>query len=136
MTPDLQSPDAASVALIEAGRVLLIQRAHAPYRLLWTLPGGRVDPGESAADCAEREVHEELGLRVSGLRHLETQSLVSASGTWRLAVFVAGRFEGAIRPSDEVADLRWVPLDEVPAMRTTSRLHDLLRRAFVLAGAR
>jgi 8-oxo-dGTP pyrophosphatase MutT (NUDIX family) len=125
-----QDANAASVAVIEGERVLLIQRAYAPYQHLWTLPGGRTDPGESPIDCARREVAEETGLTLGELVHVETQSLASSSGNWRLAVFASPSHEGAIIPSDEIADHRWVRLDDVAAMRTTSRLHDVLVRAF------
>src|SRR4029453_7454392 len=47
-----------------AGRLLLIQRGHEPSRGLWSLPGGRVEPGETAEQAIEREVLEETGLRV------------------------------------------------------------------------
>lgn len=124
------TPNSASVALIDGDRVLLIQRAYAPYQHYWTLPGGRLDPGETAEQCAAREVMEELGLAVTGLRHVMTQSLKSASGAWHLAVYVSSDFSGAITPSDEIEDRRWVRLDELSGFRTTARLDDVLTRAF------
>jgi 8-oxo-dGTP diphosphatase len=128
---------AASVALIDRKKVLLIRRAYAPYQNLWTLPGGRMEAGETAEQCAVREVREELGLEVSGLRHVETQHLSPMSRQdWRLAVFVCTRFSGRVTPSDEIADLAWVALAAVPGMRTTSRLHQLLTRAFALVAVR
>lgn len=132
MSPNRIEPNAASVALIHRDKVLLIQRAREPYRLLWTLPGGRREAGENAEQCAAREVHEELGLRVYGLRHIETQRLTSASGEWQLAVFATEGFEGEIVPSEEIAAHRWVSLGQIAAMRTTTRLVDLLERAFRL----
>jgi 8-oxo-dGTP diphosphatase len=47
-----------------AGRLLLIRRGHEPSRGLWSLPGGRVEAGETPAEAIEREVCEETGLRV------------------------------------------------------------------------
>lgn len=61
-------PNAASVALIDRDKVLLIQRARAPYSGLWSLPGGRLEAGEDAETCAVREVAEEVGLRCFALR--------------------------------------------------------------------
>ena len=48
----------------DAGRLLLIRRGTEPNRGRWSVPGGRVEPGESPADAVEREVLEETGLRV------------------------------------------------------------------------
>jgi ADP-ribose pyrophosphatase YjhB (NUDIX family) len=50
------------------GRLLLIQRGREPGRGLWSLPGGRVEPGESEHDAIVREMAEETGLRVRVVR--------------------------------------------------------------------
>ena len=42
----LQTPNAASVALIDRDKVLLIRRARKPWLGRWSLPGGRLEPGE------------------------------------------------------------------------------------------
>ena len=47
-----------------AGRLLLIRRGHDPHRGLWSLPGGRIDAGESPEQAVVREVREETGLEV------------------------------------------------------------------------
>ncbi|MGY1689996.1 NUDIX domain-containing protein [Geodermatophilus sp. SYSU D01105] len=46
------------------GRLLLIRRGHEPSRGLWSVPGGRVEPGETPEAAVEREVLEETGLAV------------------------------------------------------------------------
>jgi 8-oxo-dGTP diphosphatase len=46
------------------GRLLLIRRGQEPSRGLWSLPGGRVEPGETVAAAVVREVREETGLAV------------------------------------------------------------------------
>ncbi|WP_167761163.1 NUDIX domain-containing protein [Geodermatophilus sp. DF01_2] len=53
-----------AVVLDARGRLLLIRRGHEPGRGLWSVPGGRVEAGESAAAAVEREVREETGLAV------------------------------------------------------------------------
>jgi 8-oxo-dGTP diphosphatase len=57
-------PCVGAVVHDPAGRLLLIQRGHDPHRGLWSLPGGRVEAGESPEEAVEREVQEETGLRV------------------------------------------------------------------------
>jgi 8-oxo-dGTP diphosphatase len=57
-------PCVGAVVHDAAGRLLLIRRGHAPHAGLWSLPGGRVEAGESPEAAVEREVREETGLRV------------------------------------------------------------------------
>ena len=57
-------PCVGAVVHDAAGRLLLIQRGREPSRGAWSLPGGRVEAGESAQEAVEREVLEETGLRV------------------------------------------------------------------------
>ena len=121
------APFAASVALLRRDDVLLIQRARPPSEGLWTLPGGRLEPGETAESCAERELKEELGLAVFALRRV-TQLL---HGQHRLEVFATEAFEGEITPDpSEVRAWRWVRLDQISGLRTTPGLGEVLQAAF------
>ena len=129
----MTAPNAASVALIAGGRVLLIQRARPPYRGLWTLPGGRLEPGESAEAGAAREVHEELGLAVSALRPVTRLRL--GEGGFVLQVFATNAFEGRIVASDEIGDHRWVVPDRLGDLTVTPDLPGVLERAFRLFGS-
>ena len=131
MTADL--PNAASVALVRDGKVLLIKRAFAPYQNLWTFPGGRMEPGETVEQCAIREVQEELGLTIRNPRHAMTQEL-GRDGSYRLAIFTTTDFTGAITPSNEVADHLWVDPAALISFRTTSRLDDVIRDCFKVLG--
>ena len=57
-------PCVGAVVLDEAGRLLLVRRGREPSRGLWSVPGGRVEPGETGPDAVRREVREETGLDV------------------------------------------------------------------------
>jgi ADP-ribose pyrophosphatase YjhB (NUDIX family) len=129
VTDDL--PNAASVAIVREGKVLLIKRAYAPYQHLWTLPGGRMEAGETIEQCAIREIAEEVGLVIRNPRPVMVQAL-GRDGTFRLAVFATRDFTGQVRASDEVADHKWLDPAALIALRTTSRLDDVLARAFAV----
>ena len=124
-------PNAASVAIVREGKVLLIKRAYAPYQHLWTLPGGRIEPGETIEQCAIREIAEEVGFVIRNPRPVMVQKL-GQDGAFRLAVFVTRDFSGQLRASDEVADHKWMDPAALVALRTTSRLDDVLARAFAV----
>ena len=89
-------PNAASVAIVREGKVLLIKRAYAPYQHLWTLPGGRIEPGETIEQCAIREIAEELGLTIRNPRPVMVQ-LLGRDEDFRLAVFATRDFSGQSR---------------------------------------
>src|SRR5580658_10947123 len=57
-------PCVGAVIRDDAGRLLLIKRGHEPGAGLWSLPGGRIEPGETDAEALVREMAEETGLQV------------------------------------------------------------------------
>lgn len=80
--------------------------------------GGKIEPGESAADAAAREVLEESGLlvAVADLRPMATVTFrFPAVPAWdmRVAVFTADRFSGDVMESDEIAPA-WYRIDALP----------------------
>lgn len=58
-------PAIASAVIVKDGRLLLARRREREGSLLWALPGGAIEPGESAEQAAEREAREETGLDVA-----------------------------------------------------------------------
>ncbi|HJY99567.1 MAG TPA: NUDIX domain-containing protein, partial [Streptosporangiaceae bacterium] len=57
-------PCVGAVITDSRGRLLLIRRGHEPGAGLWSLPGGRIEPGETDAEALVREMREETGLEV------------------------------------------------------------------------
>jgi ADP-ribose pyrophosphatase YjhB (NUDIX family) len=60
----------AALVVDAGGRMLFIRREQEPARGLLAMPGGFVDPGETAEEALRREVREEVGLEVRGIRYL------------------------------------------------------------------
>ncbi len=120
---------AASVALLRRDDLLLIQRNRAPSEGLWTFPGGRLEPGETPEQCAQREVKEELGLHAFALRPVRQLS----HGQYRLQVFATQGFEGEIVPDPvEVRAWRFVKPQQMRALDTTPGLHEVVEAVFRL----
>lgn len=126
---------AASIAVFRDGKVLLAQRGKAPARGLFSLPGGRIEPGERMAEAVLRELQEEVGLtaRIAGfvdhVEHIEhgpDGTLVAHAVICAFAGFWTG---GEATISDEAEALLWVdPLDpgDLPMTRG---LPEILRKA-------
>ena len=68
---------AVSCAVLHEGRFLLVRRGRAPSLGLYAFPGGKVEPGETAAAAAAREVMEETGIRVAPNAQEVAQAIVS-----------------------------------------------------------
>ena len=118
---------AASVAIVREHDLLLIQRNKPPSEGLWTLPGGRLAPGETPEDCAIREIREELGLTLYGLRRL----IVLRHGPYRLQTFATQAYDGEIvAAAAEIRDWRWVRPALLSRMKTTPGLGDVVEAAF------
>jgi len=124
-------PNAASVALFDGGRVLLIQRARPPWLGKWSLPGGRLEAGEDAETCARREIFEEIGLAVSALRPVVNMTL-GGPQQFVLQVFATRWFTGEIVTSDEIADHRWLDPGLIGTLSTTPGLTDVIAKALRL----
>jgi len=122
------SPNAASVAIFSGEGVLLIQRAHHPFRGYWTLPGGRIEQGETALDCARREIDEELGLALDLLVPVTTLAM-QTSPAYILAVFATRLSGGVPTASDEILDWHWISPKEISNLRTTPNLDEVISKA-------
>ena len=114
--------DAVGVVIMDAGRILLVQRGHAPQAGRWTIPGGRVEPGESLPQAAAREALEETGLVVE--IGAQVYRLTIADGDTELDIrdFEATIIGGELEAGDDAADIAWVDLDRLDEYDVTPQL--------------
>jgi acetyl-CoA carboxylase carboxyl transferase subunit beta len=119
---------AGAVVRDEHGRLLLVRRANPPSQGLWSLPGGRVEAGETPAAAAAREVHEETGLQVSVGERL----IVADIGDYLVHDFAAAVVGGDLEAGDDASDVRWFTRAELDALPLTAGLLHHLAAAGVL----
>ncbi|SDI77514.1 NUDIX hydrolase [Nonomuraea jiangxiensis] len=95
-------------------RLLLIKRGHPPGMGLWSIPGGRLEPGETDAAGVRREVLEETGLHVEVGRLAGTVDRPGPGGvTYVIRDYLASVSGGVPTAGDDAADVRWCGLDEL-----------------------
>ena len=107
---------AGGVVVRDDGRVAVI---HRPRYDDWSLPKGKLDPGESFEDGAVREVREETGVRGRIVSELEPTSYVDRKGRDKLVRWYRMELDGdpaAFAPNEEVDELRWVTPAEAGAL--------------------
>ncbi|HEX6993233.1 MAG TPA: NUDIX hydrolase [Gammaproteobacteria bacterium] len=113
---------AVLAVVVRNGRVLLVRRAKSPDRGLWGFPGGRIEPGETWAAAAMRELREETGVRAEAGDVLTAIDVIDRAddGTLRhhfVLVAVACRWQaGEGHAADDALEARWFTLDEVRAL--------------------
>ena len=126
-------PAAGAVVVDDRGRVLLVQRGHEPERGRWTVPGGRLEPGETLGQAAAREVLEETGLEVEVQEELwSLRRQVDDQHDYEIHDFRATVTGGRLRPGDDAPDARWFTSDELAELPVTEDLLAWLRRAGVM----
>ena len=116
------------------GRVLLVLRGHEPQTGRWSIPGGHVEPGETDAEAAAREVLEETGLTVRVVRELGVVDLAAGDDrVFEAHDFLAEVVSGELRAADDAVDAAWFTPDELQTLSLTDGLLDWLRRFGVIA---
>jgi 8-oxo-dGTP diphosphatase len=117
---------AGGVVLGHDGRVALV---HRPRYDDWSLPKGKLDPGESFEEAALREVEEETGMRCRLLDKLDPVEYRDNKGRQKLVRYwlMAVDEDPGFMPNDEVDELRWVPPEEAVALLSYPHDAELVR---------
>ncbi len=111
--------------VVHAGHLLLVQRGQQPSLGLWSIPGGRLEDGETPEQGCAREVREETGLAVTVGAFVGTVERDAPNG----GVYVIDDYLCSPLPpyadlvaGDDAADARWFTADEVEALDAAGRM--------------
>lgn len=116
------------------GRLLLVQRANDPGRGQWSLPGGRVEAGESDASAVARELHEETGLLVRAGSLVGSVSRPAPHGVFMIFDYVAEVVGGELSAGDDASAAAWVDLVTFTDLDRRGLLVDLLAETLTAWG--
>jgi 8-oxo-dGTP diphosphatase len=143
---------AVAAVMVRDGKLLLIKRGVEPSKGKWSVPGGRVEWGETLIEAVKREVREETGLeievgQVAGVYDLVVQdSRFNVRGStneartgpqvthhsspithhYVIIDYYATPIGGDLTPGDDAADARWVPLEDLDSYELTEHLRERL----------
>jgi mutator protein MutT len=122
-------PCVGAVVRDESGRIVVVRRGREPSEGSWSLPGGRVEPGENLTEAVRREVREETGLDVVVHEMIGRIDIAHADVVYDVVDFSAtvGGRAPTLTAGDDATDARWVTLAELTELRTTPQLIDTLR---------
>jgi mutator protein MutT len=109
-------------------RLLLVQRGRGAAVGQWSVPGGRVEGGETLEQAVTREVAEETGLKVRCGRFVGWVERISPDYHFVIMDFVAevAGEQQALVAGDDAADAAWIPLDELESVDLVDGLTQFL----------
>lgn len=113
----------------DSGRLLVVLRGQEPSAGTWSIPGGRVERGESDDDAVAREVREETGLVVRAGALVGTVERPGLDGeVYDIHDYAAERVSGNLLAASDAADARWVTAAELLALPCAPGLVATLRQ--------
>jgi ADP-ribose pyrophosphatase YjhB (NUDIX family) len=123
---------AVSAAIFRDGKVLLVRRARSPAKGFYSLPGGRVEFGETLHAALHREVDEETALKVEIIGLAGWREVVpgtSGGGHYLIMSFAARWIAGEPALNEELDDFRWLEPETLGDLRLTGGLEEVIRSA-------
>jgi ADP-ribose pyrophosphatase YjhB (NUDIX family) len=113
--------------IVDDDRLLLIRRGHGPAAGAWSLPGGRVEMGETLLEALVREVQEETALEVVAGDYIGYVEIFGDDSHFVVHDFYATAFDAeVVVAGDDAAEAAWFELHAVPEMNLSAGLAEFL----------
>jgi ADP-ribose pyrophosphatase YjhB (NUDIX family) len=129
---------AVSAAIFRDGKILLVRRARFPAKGSYSLPGGRVEFGETLHAALHREVGEETALKIEIIDLAAWREVLpgtSGGGHYLIMSFAARWTSGEPVLNDELDDYKWLAPDALGELKLTAGLQEVVLSARRLLGA-
>jgi ADP-ribose pyrophosphatase YjhB (NUDIX family) len=123
---------AVSAAIFRDDKILLVRRARSPAKGFYSLPGGRVEFGETLHAALNREVDEETALRIRIIGLAGWREVVpgtTGGGHYLIMSFAARWVSGEVALNDELDDFKWLAPDGLDDLKLTGGLQEVIRQA-------
>ncbi len=117
-------------------KVLLVKRGRPPSQGLWSIPGGRLELGETLQQAAEREILEETGVVIKATKPIYTFDIVErdSSGAIQFHYVIidltAEYISGEPVARDDAEDARWLCADDLLNLPVSEKTRELLHNLF------
>ncbi|MFD9704919.1 NUDIX hydrolase [Lentzea sp. NPDC059081] len=108
------------------GRLLLVRRANPPGEGMWSIPGGRVESGETDEVAVTREVFEETGLSVTVGGLVGSVQRPAPNGVFAIFDYECQVTSGVLQAGDDASDAAWVDSATLATLETTEGLLEAL----------
>src|ERR1700719_1758880 len=121
-----------SAAIFRNDKILLVRRARSPAKGFYSLPGGRVEFGETLHLALHREVGEETALKIEILGRAGWREVLpetAGSGHYLIMSFAARWVAGEPVLNDELDDFRWLKPDGMGDLKVTGGLAEVIQQA-------
>lgn len=130
---------AVSAAIFRDGKILLVRRARSPAKGFYSLPGGRVEFGETLHAALHREVDEETALKIEIIGLAGWREVLPGTGGgggehYLIMSFAARWIAGEPVLNDELDDFRWLAPDGLSDLKVTAGLQEVIQSARALLG--
>lgn len=120
---------AVSGLIIHENRVLLVKRKEQPGKGYWSLPGGKLELGETMEQALLRELQEELGILIRIQELLGVYDAIGPGYHFVIACYRAQALCTELRPGSDVLDAGWFSRDQLLKLELTSTCWRALKDA-------